>query len=423
MTEPATSTTGFYERYFEYIGLTESPRIYHRWCAVSIIAALLGRNLYIPFGHDHIYPNHYILLVGDPGARKGTAITPSKKLLRQSGYTRFGPDRLSAERFIIELERASRPDIDGVDLDNPVELENITLDEVSELYVSLGEFGDFIGDGNINFIRLLTNLWDNLPEYKHPKIHGKSVAVPKPTVNILSGTTGQDISSTLPVEAIGQGYLSRIILVHGTGLGRLYSRLPEISEETINKFAKEIQEIRAVMHGELKISEEVWKLLDRIYKEFTDIDDYRFKHYSGRRYTHLLKLCLVFAAMCKNQELTPEMCIEANTLLHYTEMKMPRALGEFGKAKNSDTANSVMHIIRDAKEPIIMKDIYARVSQDLNKQSDLIDILNNLRTAGKIQVMDIPGTNRRGYAALNAVQKKWDDSLLNNSFLTIEERC
>lgn len=410
----------FYDRYFAYIGLSESPKLYHRWTAVSIIAALLGRRVYIPFGHDNIYPNHYILLVGDPGARKGTAITPGKRLLKSSGYSKFSPDRLSPERFIIELENASRIEINGEQ--DLIQLEDLTLEEVSELYVAIGEFGDFIGDGNLNFIRLLTNLWDNLPEYKHPKIHGKSVAVPKPTVNIFAGTTSQDISTSIPVEAIGQGFFSRFILVHGEGKGRMYSDLPPVDDAIRKEFAKELVEIRSVVSGEVIRAEVVKKLLHRIYTEFTDIDDYRFKHYSTRRYTHLLKLATVFMAMRKSVNLSEEDCINANTLLHYTELRMPKALGEYGKAKNADITNNVMAIIRDARKPPAMKDIYKKVSQDLNRQSDLIDILNNLKMAGKIQIVDVMPENRKGFAPLSIVLKQWSDDLLNNSFLTAEER-
>jgi len=410
----------FYERYFEYIGLTESPRLYHRWTAVSIIASLLGRRLYIPFGHDNIYPNHYILLVGDPGTRKGTAITPGKRLLGSSGYNKFSPDRLSPERFIIELERASRIEINGVD--GLIELENLTLEEVSELYVCTGEFGDFIGDGNLNFIRLLTNLWDNLPEYKHPKIHGHSVAVPKPTVNIFSGTTSQDIATAIPIEAMGQGFFSRFILVYGASNGRMYSRLPVVPDTLRKEFSKDLIEIKTIMQGELIVSQPVWDLLDKLYTGFVDIDDYRFKHYSTRRYTHLLKLCQIFSAMRGEMKLSEQTCIDANTLLHYTELRMPKALGEYGKAKNADVANNVMHIINTSPKPPALKDIYKKVAQDLNKQSDLIDIINNLKTAGKIQVVDVMSESRKGFAPLNVVFKKWDATLINDNFLTSEER-
>jgi hypothetical protein len=358
-------------------------------------------------------------LVGDPGTRKGTAINPSTQLLKESNFSKFSPDRLSAERFIIELEASGRISADY--LDGTIELEDMSMEAESEIYVNNGEFGDFIGDGNLNFIRLLTNLWDNLPEYRHPKIHGKSANISKPTVNILSGTTSQDIATSIPVEAIGQGFLSRFIFVYGDSLGRIYSRLPPTSTEAIKELAKDLKEIKATMHGELIISEEVWAELHKMYLEFQDIDDFRFKHYSTRRYTHLLKLCLIISAMKKEMNLTIDTCIFANTILHFTEMRMSKALGEFGKGKNSDTANTVMSIIRDAKEPMLMKDIFKRVAQDLTKQSDLIDILKNLKDASKIQVIARPD-KKLGYAPMTVVKQPWKNGLINPEMLTLEER-
>jgi hypothetical protein len=375
--------------------------------------------MYIPFGHDNIYPNQYILLVGDPGTRKGTAINPAKRLLKHSGYLRFAPDKLSTERFIIELELAGR--INTELLESGIELENLTIDQPSELYICNGEFGDFIGDGNLSFIRLLTNLWDNLPEYKHPKIHGKSALVFQPTVNLLGGTTSQDIATSLPIEAIGQGFLSRFIFVQAEGIGRMYSRLPPIDEQIVIDFAHELKEIKTHMEGEIMVAQDVWDLLHRIYTEFVDLEDYRFKHYSTRRYTHLLKLAMIFAAMRKDRHLSKEDCINANTMLHYTEAKMHKALGEFGKAKNADIANNIMGMIRGAKEPITMREIWKRVSQDLNKMSDLTEILNNLKNAGKIQVVTTRD-NRQGFLPLQVIKDSWKPELLNDEFLTAEER-
>ena len=41
-------------RYLDYVADSESPVVYHRWTFLSIIGALLGRQLYIPFGHSVI---------------------------------------------------------------------------------------------------------------------------------------------------------------------------------------------------------------------------------------------------------------------------------------------------------------------------------------------------------------------------------
>lgn len=412
-------SSSFYDKYFEFVGHNESPRLYHRWTAVSVISAMLGRQLYLPFGHDHIYPNFYILLVGDPGTRKGTAMKPGHRVLKAAGYKHFSPDRISPERFIYQM--AHNNIFDEYE-DLGISLETLSLDTPSEIYAMMGEFTDFIGSGKIDFITLLTNLWDNLPQYEHPKLHGKSISVFKPTVNILGGITPSGINTHIPIEIIAEGGLSRFILVGADGTGKRITFPDHIDDSVVTEFAKLLKQIKGEIHGAISITPEARAHLDRIYKEFIPLDDYRFAHYSTRRFTHLIKLCMVFAAMGLRMEINTEDCINANTLLHYTELKMPKALGEFGKAKNADVTNGIMGLLRKAVAPITQRELWKHVCRDLSKQSDLIDIMNSLKSAGRITVV-ATRDNRMGYLPLNIVLERWKPELLNDSFLTLEERA
>jgi hypothetical protein len=415
----------FYDTYFKFVGDTESPILYHRWCAVSMVAAILGRQIYIPFGHGRIYPNFYILLVGDPGTRKNTAQTPVKRVLRAAGYHKISPDRISPEAFLAHLSTINL-NIDAEDSKNEIPLDNLVPDGPSELFVCIGEYGDFIGTGNIPFIRLLTNLWDNLDFYKHPKLHGKSIYVHEPTVNICAGITPQDLVKCMPIEALGQGYISRNIFVESEGTGNKIT-FPLFVEDSRAEFMSQILlKIKETAIGPIDYppqDPEVRKILERIYKEYVDIDDYRFKHYSTRRFTHFLKLCTIFAAMRYSRIFNVDDCLHANTLLHYTELRMPRALGEFGKAKNSDVANNILGILRDtrAKQPPSLTEIWKKVGQDLNKQAELIDIMKNLRDAGKIMIA-ARNDGKQGYLPCRVVENRWDESLLCTNFLTLEEK-
>src|SRR4051812_17371274 len=93
----------FFTDYLAYAGHgeSESPAVFHRWTCVSIISALLGRQIWLPFGHANIYPNQYVLLMGPPASRKGTAMGIGKNLLKAPGYSRFGSDKSSKERFLM----------------------------------------------------------------------------------------------------------------------------------------------------------------------------------------------------------------------------------------------------------------------------------------------------------------------------------
>lgn len=406
----------FFDLYFSYIGKGEAPMIYHRWSAISMIGALLCRQYYLPFGHGYIYPNMYIMLIGPPAARKGGAMRSAKRLIQGTGFHYFGANRTSAERFLIDLQRST---LFKVNPGDPLEeLENINLNEPSQLYPVAEEFADFLGVKNMNFINLLTNLWDNLPEYEHPKIHGSSIHIVKPTVNLLCATNPVSLIDTVPPEAIGQGFTSRFVVIYSNGTGNLITWPDQPSTDKIEYLVDRLKRIKAVIQGPIKISAEADKILDKIYKTYKGIDDSRFQFYNGRRFTHLLKLCLIISAMRCSVELTADDAIKANTILDAAEQVMPRALGELGRSRFSEVSNNVLEICH--KENVSFRELWRRTAHDLDKEAELHQILKNLLTANKLQIITIKG--KQCFKRNLVEQEVWEGGLINPDYLTAEER-
>jgi hypothetical protein len=399
----------FFDRYFQYIGKSESPMIYHRWTALSIIGALLGRQAWLPFGNSEIYPNQYIMLMGSAGARKGTAINPGRKLLRLAGYDTFAADAVSKEMFLADMGKKNN---EALELD----LETLVDDNPAETFVVAEEFNDFIGQGDLPFVTRLTKLWDNLDEYRHPKLHGKSVYIYKPTVSILSANTQQNFAMAIPAEAIGNGFCSRFLFIHSEPTG-IQITFPTTPSETDRAWLVDrLKEIRIKCKGPMRIDEDALETFDKIYKKFKPLDDYRFQHYSTRRFTHLLKLCIIITCANLRMTITKEDAINANTILSAAEKKMPKALGEFGKARNSSVAATILDVLNRSVEPKSMNDLWKFVSKDLNKITELQDIVLGLTKAEKIQLVKIG--RKQGYLPLHVLQEDWDSSLLNLEYLT-----
>lgn len=404
----------FFRSYMEFVGASEAPTLYHRWTAVSILGTLIGRKLKLPFGHGEIYPNQYIMLMGSPGTRKGTAMNIGRRLLRDIGYKRFAPDRVSKERFLMEMKPRSADFLEEGNTD----LSILAFDEPFELYAFAEEFTDFVGQGGMEFMTMLTKLWDNMEEYTHPKIHGKSIMVEKPTVNLFGGNTVQGFALAVPPEALGNGFMSRVIFVHAEPTGRKITfPLPPCPslKETLCQHLKMIDK----MQGTATISEEAMPILERIYHEFKNVDDHRFQHYSTRRFTHLLKLSLIIAASSLRSVLSRQDVLQANTLLHYTELRMPKALGEFGRSKYSDVANMILEYLNRTTKPVQFNDLWKLVQKDLAKTTDLLDVLKGLQVANKVQVVNKNG--KQHYLPHTQILESWDPSLLDESFLTQEE--
>ena len=125
-------------------------------------------------------------------------------------------------------------------------------------------------------------------------------------------------------------------------------------------------------------------LLTHIYNSARPIDDLRFDSYFNRRFTHLLKLCIIVAAGHARKQIDERTVIEANTYLSYIESLMPKALGEFGKSRNSDVTHKILSFI-EAHDGVTLKEILKLVSADLEKPSDIGDIIRKLSMADKIQ--------------------------------------
>lgn len=371
----------FLSSYLTYASANECPTTFHRWSAISILGAWLGRRLSFQLGHFKVNPNLYVMLMGSPGTRKSTAIKIAASLIKQAGYTNIAADRTTKEKFLLDL---AGEDV-SVSAENILEANLFGANKDSaEILVAADEFNQFIGNGNIEFLSLLGVLWDHNGVFQNRVKNSKSIEIIDPTVSLLSGNTPTGFSLAFPIESIGQGIFSRLLLVHGEPSGKKIT-FPEAptSEETAI-ILDYLLRIRSSCYGTLQLSPHAKNLLDRIYKSWRGLDDVRFESYSNRRFTHLLKLCIIIAASRISTTLSDEDVIYANTILTHAEHTMPHALGSFGKARHSDVSHKLLQILDASHGVQKLKDLWKHLHTDLEKLTDLAEILKNLVAADKV---------------------------------------
>ena len=97
---------------------------------------------------------------------------------------------------------------------------------------------------------------------------------------------------------------------------------------------------------------------------------------------------MVVAASRESLTVDAQDVIYANTILTYTEHFMPKALGEFGKARSSGASHKVMDIINRAGAPITVQAIWKEAHQDLDSRQQLFNLLGDLQLADKIQPVE-----------------------------------
>lgn len=343
------------------------------------------------------------MLIGESGTRKSTAIkTFLRPLLVDAGYKKLAAKKTSKEKFLEDLHDGMEKIYDveeQFDVTKPGKTNwtgkaNPTMRELfgaqgaepSECLIMADEFNIFLGHSNIEFIEILTDLWDFEGLYPGRTKNGKPILINDPTIGILGGNTQVGINMSFPVEVIGQGFFARLISVFSEPSGRRIT-FPQPPDLAVRKsLVDRLVRMHAEFKGVIDIEPFAYIALDEIYQNWKDVDDVRFKSYSQRRFTHLLKLCMCCAAAVGRKNIDTRIVTYANTIMHYTESFMPKALGEFGKSRHSDTTAKILDIIDKADRALdAMTDIWPHVQRDLDSPNELARILSGLKDAGKIQ--------------------------------------
>lgn len=377
----------FFQKYLNYIGKSEAPAIYHRWSLMTAVGAMLGRRFWLEHGSFKIYPNMYVMLLGSSGVRKSTSIKIIKRLIKQAGYDNIAADRTSKEKFLMDLagETNEHDQVRSVEQLLDQDIFGGTTSQDRELFVMADEANDFFGLGNMDFLSVLGSLWDYEGDYDCRYKTGKSFTIQNPTVSILSANTPTNFAAAFPPEILGQGFFSRLLLIHGESNGIRIPFPTNPSAEDTRRIVEDLRNISQGVGGMATLSPDAEGKLSDIYMEGYRVDDIRFDSYSNRRFTHLLKLCLIACAARGDSVVRGEDVVYGHTVLSHAEHCMPRALGEFGKAKNSSVSDKVLRVIATHPGICSAKDIWIHVSQDLEDLSKLHPILTGLVQADKIQ--------------------------------------
>jgi hypothetical protein len=417
--------TPYLNDYLQMVEDTESPRIFHVWSAVLAISAAMGRRCYLPFGDGQIFPNHYILLVGTPGTRKTTAANMSRKLLKKSTGVKFAPSDTGFQRQgLIKALQGSDTDakefLDAVELgakDNTIasltELESITntVDPEDErlsfvstadkhaITIVASEFSRVIGQNNMSMMDFLGERYDGEDfEYLTTTTH---IKLKNTLMNMIACTTPVSIANSLPPQAGGQGFLSRIILVYGA---RKYKKVPRPRPpdlEIVSRVKDVLDTVYYQLAGAFEETDDAREYCESLYDYNLEISDSRFAYYGERRYTHLIKLAMVLAASRGTQTIIRQDYAEAHRILRATEKGMPDALGEFGMNPLAMLKQEILEQMRIQQGPLTMEQIVSMFHRDA-RSHEIIEVVNDLLKMGQITQNQL----KSGQRLLSAVYSK-----------------
>lgn len=352
MSEQNKNQDDFFSLYLKYAGVGEVSPILHRWGALMTASVLLSRRCHFKFGNTRIFPNLYVIFMGESASKKSTAINLVRKLVSKTGYDKFAPSETSKGKFamhlagITELKGNSKEARELEEALLAMEREKLGkkgVEKISESFICAGELANFLGYSNFDFASFLGDMWDVDDKHAVSYKTAGEFEIINPVINLLGGNTFEGMMRTLPPEMMGQGFLSRCIFVYAPAAKKKIA-FPTGSSLQDDKELLNYLTFFASFNGEITLSVEARLVLIDIYESWPGMMDHRFKAYAGRRFTQLIKLCCLEAVAAKRNVISIQDAMRANTWLSLTEALMPRALGEYGAGRNSMGSNAIMNV-------------------------------------------------------------------------------
>ena len=406
---------------------TESPRIFHIWSALAGIAACLGRRTYLQDGDEQIFPNIFVALVGPPGVRKSSAMNMARKRVAAATEVRFAPDDTGGQRqgLIVAMQGKNLADeedkmkeqVDAVLKAGEISAERLLSTkpvygpdprDIHCIFVTASEFNSFLGRNALDMLTFLIKMWDG--ENYDYTLKKEQLTLDQPLMTLIGCTTPTNIATALPPEAIGQGFMSRMILVHSNQKYKSLPRRPPLDNRLVNMIEQRYADISYNFDGQMIESTAAAKLRDELYEEPVKIEDARFLYYCERRPTHLVKLSMLLAAS-RNSHIIDESDVrEAHAILRATEAAMPQALGEYGLTKISAARQKMLEFLQHVKIPVLQPVLYAMMGRDMTLQ-DFNQAIADFQHAGKI--MPLKTSDGLAYTYIEKFEKLTDQILLS----------
>lgn len=370
--------------YLNYTSSQESPALFHKWCAASIIASVLNRRVWLDRRDSRgivyftCYPGQLsvCLVAGAGRCKKSTAVGIAKSFDKAAGVPIFD-GKITPERLLNKLGAAGS-----------LPILTVIASELSA-FLSKSSYNDGLIDILIKLIDAESN------PYETNK--GGVVQVTDPCVTLLMATTPYSMGKSIPPQAHDTGFLSRHIFVYSDKPGAAQPLTANIGDIDPTKLIRAgTDQTNLVLYlgsltklvGPFEWTARAQRWFNHYYTNYRNNPISEGEGYAQRRPDHLARLAMCLQVAERPSLLLDEPALKlADQWLTEIEIDMPRAFAFIGQHANSELQERILKVFREqpmngtGRLPVDGKTLWYRVNryfggnlQEMAKQmSGLLD--------------------------------------------------
>jgi len=374
---PEAAWTGLFRRWRDIAApCTEAP-LESLWGAFLVAAGLiLGRNVWRSSPRP-LYPNFYLLLVGQTGdSRKSTVLWLAEELLQ----------RVDADVAIIKGIVST----EGL-------LEALAAKEETRALGYADEFRSLLAvakrKGTQDIIPRLQSL-HSCPSQDTVTRKEKSTTAVKPFLSFMTATPQAFVDDLLGEIEITGGLLNRFLTI----TGEVQDPKPMVkppSEAAWNGVVQPLREIRsriAENPRQVEFSPEAEQLWIDFYTQWRTKRkncNPRTADLSARTFEHVLKMAVVYSVLAGEQTVTPRSLATAIAIGEWLEGTTLALFGNTGLDRRTKAQNAILERLRKAKDQrMYVRDLQRNLSVKVTG-SDFRDALRVLGDNDQVRVYDL----------------------------------
>lgn len=385
--EPIVKVKSFIDKYLDFTSTHEAPEIFHKWCAISTIAATLNRKCFLirASGQSHLryvsYPGQMLitLVAGSGRLRKSTTVGFAQKLLRDAKSADLYDGKISPERLLQKLGKSPNGAI-----------MTLIADELS-YFLSKAQYAENMVQ---NILELSAAKDEGDYETKGEQVHLRNVCLTG-----LFATTPRSLGESIPETAHDDGFMSRFIWVFAdkprgkdamfTDEETMNSDVIEGSKVLRDSLIKDLQEFSG-LQGKFKVSTLGREWYQDWYNKYADSPEAEGDGWGSRVHEHLIRVAMTLG-VSEHRKLfidQPQLT-EALEMLNYVSANLYKATALIGRHGSVDQQKRILNLFAKGDIELSTKDIIRKTMAFFKDVKELHAALDTLEQAGILKVVMI----------------------------------
>lgn len=364
----------------------EANENYHLWSSLVILSSVVSRKIWLDLGYFKIYPNLYVVLLGDPGNKKTTAMRLAKNMV------------LDFDPRIVSADCQSAQDTVKMLADEETALRVATLPSgasyaFTPVTIFATELSQFIEIDPARMIDLWVTVFD-CDDYTKRTLRHNIQTITGPCFNILGCTTPSWVTRYLKTDIFTGGFSRRAIFVLESYDDRRVP-FPEITpemREAEKRCRKRLQEIDKLV-GPVEWTKEARDFYENWYLTRQISQDTAIGYFDRTKFVQFLKVAMLLtAACCDKLLLTLDTLKLSMAMVDETISRLPDVFNAMGRNELADVANKLLTILKANGGLMKQSELFVLLFRDA-KTAELYQVVSHLVESGRIVRIKVGGVD------------------------------